>query len=149
MSAFHISIGHNQREDGRNVEILMCLFLVQAFALTVSTEKSIQTVCYYLRRCVCVGLTLINGMRSCFHVCLFFTLAVRVKLWDGSGRRSDASHAFTSCDYYNPLIPLTNGCFDHLKCRPAPSQMRPLKVTRWKRASVTRAEDAATEGPWT
>lgn len=84
MFTFHVSINHNQREDGWNVEIFMCLFSVQAFTLTVSTEKCIQTACYYLRRCVCVGLILITGMSSCFNVVVvvivvFFTLAECVK----------------------------------------------------------------------
>lgn len=39
--------------------------------------------------------------------------------------------------------------FDHLKFLPAFSQTLPLKVTWWRQASVTRAEEGATEGPWT
>lgn len=38
---------------------------------------------------------------------------------------------------------------DHLKCLPALSQILPLKVMWRKRASVTRAEEGATEGLWT
>lgn len=63
---FYSSINHNQRHDGLNGKIFMCLFSVQGFTLSISTEKSIQNVCYYLCCCVCICLILITEMSSCF-----------------------------------------------------------------------------------
>lgn len=111
MFNFHISINHNQREDGWNVQIFMCLFSVQAFALTVTTEKSIHTVCYYLRCLSSVWFWLLGWGHVFMFVCFFsrwlnvWSCGMNLGVW------LDAFHAFTYHNVYsNVLWSLSNCC---------------------------------------